>query len=315
MPAAFIVRRRAPSRPALERFVSASQRPAAPVPPARAVSSQDPVLPVSSSLEPELDENQRGLYRDVLRILAEHHVACAVSGAFALHHHTGIWRATKDLDIFLTAEMAPVALDLLRRQGFRCEVCDPVWLAKAHRDGFFVDFITGMSNAALTVTDSWITRAKLAPVAGVPASILAAEELFASKLFIMRRERFDGADIAHIIYATGGQLDWNRIIELTGVHWEILLWALLLFRYIYPAQSHYVPLPVWRDLLNRLKVELATPAPSARFRGSLVDEKMFAIDVKEWGLDNLLSEYRARLAKKIQWQPGDGSGDTGGEGS
>jgi hypothetical protein len=28
---------------------------------------------------------------------------------------------------------------------------------------------------------------------------------------------------------------------------------------------------------------------------------MFAIDVKEWGLDDLLSEYRAFRAKKIEW--------------
>src|SRR5439155_446590 len=83
-----------------------------------------------------------------------------------------------------------------------CEVCDPVWLAKAHRDEYFVDFITGMSNAALTVTDSWITRARPAVILGLPTRILAPEELLASKLFVVRRERFDGADIAHIIYAT-----------------------------------------------------------------------------------------------------------------
>jgi hypothetical protein len=45
------------------------------------------------------------------------------------------------------------------------------------------------------------------------------------------------------------------------------------------------------------------PDPAARFRGSLVDENMFAIDVKEWGLDDLLSEYRALRARNIQWPP------------
>ena len=46
---------------------------------------------------------------------------------------------------------------------------------------------------------------------------------------------------------------------------------------------------------------LLNPDPCARFRGSLVDENMFAIDVKEWGLDDLLSEYRACRARKIRW--------------
>src|SRR5882672_221233 len=71
-----------------------------------------------------------------------------------------------------------------------------------------------------------------ATVVGIQTHILAAEELLASKLFVVRRERFDGADIAHIIYATAGQLDWSRILELSGAHWEMLFWSLVLFRYI-----------------------------------------------------------------------------------
>jgi hypothetical protein len=46
---------------------------------------------------------------------------------------------------------------------------------------------------------------------------------------------------------------------------------------------------------------LLNPDPCARFRGSLVDENMFAIDVREWGLDDLLSEYRACRARPIRW--------------
>ncbi len=265
------------------------------------MSFGETVLPVSSSVEHELHADQERLYQDVLRLLTEHRIPHAVSGAFALQEHTGVRRSAKDLDIFLTSETACLALDLLRKHGIRCEICDPVWLAKARRDDFFVDFITGMSNAALTVTDTWIARARPAVILGVPTRILAAEELLASKMFVVRRERFDGADIAHIIYATGGRLDWSRILELIGAHWELLLWALVLFRYIYPAQGHYVPLLVWTQLVNRLMLGLLNPDPTARFRGSLVDENMFAIDVKEWGLDDLLSEYRACQAKIIRW--------------
>jgi hypothetical protein len=258
-------------------------------------------LRVSWSVDHGLHADQERLYRDVLRLLAEYRVPYAVSGAFALQEHTGVCRPAKDLDIFLTSETAVLALEILSKHGFRCEVCDPVWLAKAHRDDFFVDFITGMSNAALMVTDTWLTRSRPAVILGVPTQILAAEELFASKMFVVRRERFDGADMAHIIYATGGRLDWNRILELAGAHWEMLLWTLVFFRYIYPAQGHYVPLLVWTQLVNELMLRLLDPDPSARFRGSLVDESMFAIDVNEWGLDDLLSEYRACRARTIRW--------------
>jgi len=258
-------------------------------------------LPVSSSAEPELHSKQERLYQDVLRLLTDRQIPYAVSGAFALQEHTGVRRPAKDLDIFLTSEAATAAIDVLRNQGYRCEICDPVWLAKVHRDDFFVDIITGMSNAALLVSTSWIERSRPANVLGVPTRILAPEELLASKLFVVRRERFDGADIAHIIYATAGHLDWPRVLELAGAHWEMLLWTLILFRYIYPAQSNYVPLIVWTQLVNRLMFRLLNPDPGARFRGSLVDENMFAIDVKEWGLDDLLSEYRACRAKPIRW--------------
>src|SRR6266702_8560825 len=120
------------------------------------MSNGDKALPVSSSVERELHADQERLYQDIIGLLTANRVPFAVSGAFALQEHTRVGRPAKDLDIFLTSEAAALALDILSKDGFRCEVCDPVWLAKVHRDDFFVDFITGMSNATLTVTDSWI---------------------------------------------------------------------------------------------------------------------------------------------------------------
>lgn len=165
---------------------------------------------------------------------------------------------------------------------------------KAHRDEFFVDLITGMSKAAIVVEDSWIRHAQPAGVYGVETRVLAPEELIASKLFVTRRERFDGADIAHVIFGTQGKLDWDRILKIAGEHWEMLLWALILFRSVYPARTGYVPVDRWQDLLGRFQEAIAEPDPNSKFRGSLVDENMFAIDVQEWGFDNMLADYRAR---------------------
>lgn len=222
-----------------------------------------------------------------------------MSGAFALQQHTGIWRNTKDLDLFLPPEVVPRALAHLQEQGFETEIRDPVWLAKAHRDGFFVDLITGMRNAIITVNQSWIDRGLAAKVLGVPTRVLAAEELIASKLFVNFRERFDGADVVHIIFGRRGKLDWQRLRQLVGEQWEILLWELVLFHYVYPAKAHYVPREVWDDLLQRLRNDLSHPNREAPFRGSLLDEKMFAIDVQEWGMANLLQETRDLRQPKI----------------
>ena len=193
----------------------------------------------------------------------------------------------------------PEALRHLQEQGFETEVRDPVWLAKAHRDGFYVDLITGMSNAIITVDQSWIDRGSDAVVLGVPTRVLAAEELIASKLFVNFRERFDGADVIHIIYGTQGKIDWTRLLDLIGEHWELLLWELVLFRYVYPAKQDYVPRHVWDSLLSRLREGLNSPANGAPFRGSLIDEKMFSIDVQEWGMENLLKKQRDLRQQEI----------------
>jgi hypothetical protein len=79
----------------------------------------------------------------------------------------------------------------------------------------------------------------------------------------------------------------------------MLFWALVLFRYCYPAQTDYVPKEVWRELLSRFEDAVSHPDPKARFRGSLIDDKQFAIDVNEWGLDNLIQEYRSRRLKSL----------------
>lgn len=247
------------------------------------------------------------MFIEVLTLFSAHHIPFAVSGAFALHQHTGIWRDTKDLDVFLAHEEVPRALSVLGAEGFETEICDPVWLCKARRGEYFVDLITGMSNAVILVDRDWIENASGADVLGVPVKVLAAEELIASKVFVTRRERFDGADIVHVIYGTAGKLNWTRVLNLLGEHWMILLWVLVLYQYVYPAHSELVPRELWNDLLSRMRNDLDHPDPNAPFRGSLIDENMFAIDAKEWGMANLNAELRA-VRVPLQRQANEGNG-------
>lgn len=259
----------------------------------------DKPLPVSSSTPPQFPQEQQELFHGVLQHLLERKVPFVVSGAFALQAHTGIWRDTKDLDLFIPARHVPGAMDSLREQGFECEVADPVWLAKAHTGEYFVDLITGMSNAVIVVDQSWVDRGVTRNVFGLQVKVLAPEELVASKLFVTRRERFDGADIAHVLRGAAARMDWDRMLQLVGEHWEMLLWSVLLFHYIYPRDQQAVPQRIWDDLLGRLKESLAHPDARAPFRGSLIDPMMFAIDVNEWGMENLLEGYRARRKPKL----------------
>ncbi len=260
--------------------------------------SQPRPLPVSSSEPPRFAPEQEDLFREVLLLLNEQRVPYVVSGAFALHEHTGIWRDTKDLDIFLPPDQVAPVLEMLESRNFQTEICDPVWLCKIRRGDYFVDLISGMSNAVIRVDQSWIDRSFDSEVLGIPTKVLAPEELIASKVFVAFRERFDGADIAHIVYAAGTTMDWSRLLSLVGDHWQMLLWSLVLFHYIYPA-STAVPMLVWDELLTKFRADIENPDSGAKFRGSLIDEKMFSIDVLEWKLQNLLEEYREKALPKI----------------
>lgn len=255
---------------------------------------EDPLLPVSSSSPPEFPEEARSCYQNALRCLQLARIPFVVAGAFAIHYHTGIWRTTKDLDLFLQSEHVPDALRELTKCGFSTEVTDPVWLAKAFCGRYFVDLITATRNAALLVDCSWIARSVQSEFFGIPCRVLGAEEIIVTKLFVSRRERFDLADVVHLMRATSEHLDWKRILLLMKGHDELLLWSLVFFSYVYPAHVGTIPREVWNALLFKLQKHLDDPQSEAPFRGALIDPNMFAIDVDEWGERDLYVEYRNR---------------------
>jgi hypothetical protein len=253
------------------------------------MGSDEAQLPVTTSVEPAWAVEARDCYLGVIQTLHRSGIRFAVSGGFAFHHHTGIWRATKDLDLVLTPATAMRALALLHDDGFETWIQDRVWLAKARRGDFYVDLITGVGNATLTVTDEWIDRASEGDALGIPCRILGPEEMIASKIFVTRRERFDGAVITHLVKACGARLDWSLLMSLAGDNWQMLYWHLVLFAYCYPAQAGIVPQAIWRELSDRFRNTVLSPQ-NEPCRGSLIDPRMFAIDVDEWGERNIYQE-------------------------
>jgi hypothetical protein len=258
------------------------------------MGNEDPELPVTSSIEPDWPPEARECYEDALRALLEQNLNFAVGGAVSVHTHTGIWRTTKDLDLLLTPGDMPGALKCLEARGFDTYVQDPVWLAKARRGDYYVDLITGIGNASRVVDETWIERSIPEVVLGIPCRVLGVEELIASKIFVAYRERFDGADVVHLFRCCSQSLDWPRLLQLAGAHWELLFWSLVLFAYVYPAETDIVPDKVWDELTGWFSDRIKRPNKEAPFRGSLLDPRMFAIDVEEWGERDLYREYCAR---------------------
>jgi hypothetical protein len=235
----------------------------------------------------QLDEPVCAFYRRALDILQTAGVPVQVGGAFALLHYTGISRHTKDFDIFLRKEDVARALDILSEAGFRTELVSGAWLAKAHDGDNFVDLIFGSGNGLATVDHWWFERAEEGTVLGLATTLCPAEEVIFTKAFIMERDRFDGADIAHIVRARHDRLDWSHLLLRFGVHWRVLLVHLVLFGFVYPGERHLLPNWVMQDLMQRLADESASePLFEKLCQGPLLAKSQYVIDTEQWGYED-----------------------------
>ena len=234
---------------------------------------------------------QETFYRRAVQVLAESGVPFLIGGAYALAQYTGIVRDSKDLDVFVTPAGCPRALAALECAGFRTEVPATHWLAKTFCGNDFVDIIFGSGNGVCTVDEGWFAHARKGEILGIPVRYCPAEELIWSKAFIMERERYDGADIAHVLRVCGRQLDWPRLLARFGPHWRVLLSHLVLFGFVYPAEREAIPDGVLQQLLGRLARDTAdTPTAEPVCHGTLLSNAQYLVDLRHWG-------YRdARLA-------------------
>ena len=236
-----------------------------------------------SSCADEIDPGARAFYRNAMETLQRAGMPVLVGGAFALERYAGISRNTKDLDLFVRPEDFEPVLDTLAAAGYRTEVPFPHWLGKAHFGEEFVDIIFSSGNGVATVDEEWFTHAVDDEIMGIPARLCPPEETIWSKAFIMERERYDGADIAHILRLCVEHLDWDRLLRRFGPQWRVLLSHLILFGFVYPAERHRIPASVMRKLMRQLQHELTAAPPRDRAcQGTLLSREQYLIDVGSW---------------------------------
>src|SRR5699024_3842349 len=80
--------------------------------------------------------------------------------------------------------------------------------------------------------------------------ITPPEEMLWMKAFVQDRDRYDGADVAHLLLCCAGQFDWSRLLQRFHGHEPVLLAHLVFFNYIYPGHRHLVPREVMDDLYD-----------------------------------------------------------------
>jgi hypothetical protein len=227
-------------------------------------------------------EGDQAIYSDGLRALSEAGVPFLVGGGWALYSYLGRWRTTKDIDVFVRPADLERALVALARAGFQVEVTDAAWLGKARKDGALIDVIFCSYNGLFPVDDEWHDHGREAVVLGVPVRLVGPEEMIVSKSFVAARDRFDGADVTWLIRALGDSLDWGRIEWLLRDHWQVLLWQLIHFFYVFPSERRRVPSDLMSRLMARLGWELlADDEPAILCRGPMLDPKLYQQQIDE----------------------------------
>lgn len=231
-----------------------------------------------------LDEHSRDFYRDALGRLDRAGIDYLVGGAYAFARYTGIERHTKDFDIFIRREDFERIAEVLGKAGYESELKFPHWLGKSFNGDDFIDLIFSAGNGVAKVDDQWFERAVPGEVIGMDVRLIPAEEMIWSKGLIMERERFDGADVAHVIKAVGPKLDWRHLIDRYAEHWRVLYAHIVLFGFIYPSHRSNIPAWVMDELGSRISEETRQPDSKEKICfGTVISRQQYLKDIHDWG--------------------------------
>src|SRR5436189_5930702 len=233
--------------------------------------------------------------------LQDANVPFLIGGAYVVEVYAGVSRRTKDFDLYVRPNHVEAALKALACAGYATDLTFPHWLAKAGHGRDYIDLIFRAGNGLCEVDDSWFERAHDDELLDLHVKLCAPEEMIWMKAYIMERERFDGADIAHILKSCAEQLDWHHLVRRFGPDWRVLLSHLVLFGYTYPSEQGRIPGSVMDELIGRLRKE--SPGQEQVCRGTLLSRKQYLVDVEKWGFRDARLEKRVHMDSEdiAQW--------------
>jgi putative nucleotidyltransferase-like protein len=232
-------------------------------------------------------------YRAAVHVMRSASLEFLVGGAYAMRVHTGIKRDTKDFDVLMRPQHLEQTLAAFRAAGYSVEMTFPHWLAKVRQGRYFIDLIFRSGNGLCDVDDEWFEFSREADVLGLTLPVCAPEEMIWQKAYIMERERFDGADVQHLLRSCGRTMDWERLLQRFAADWPVLLCHLILFNYVYPGEQDVVPPWVMERMITSLGA--GTARDTVRLcRGTLLSRLQYLEDVEQWGYSD------ARRAPKVK---------------
>jgi predicted nucleotidyltransferase len=155
-------------------------------------------------------------------------------------------RCSSDIDLFVTPDDAPIALDALDRAGFRTERINPHWLFKAFRNDVLVDLMF-KSRGDIYLDEEMLRRSTIRRFHGMQVRVIPPEDLIVMKAIV-----HDEETPRHWADALG-------ILPVADIDWEYLL-----------LRSQRAPRRMLSFLCYAISVDLAVPTSVLRRLGRTV---------------------------------------------
>jgi hypothetical protein len=138
-------------------------------------------------------------------------VPFALAGGYALWAH-GAPEPVHDVDLVLTEQQVPAAVESLSAAGFRIERPPEDWLFKAYLDDDLVDVLHRVSGEP--VESGQVESAVELELLGIRIPVLPATPVMVAKLRSLTEHYCDFAALLPVIRAVREQLDWSALSQV-----------------------------------------------------------------------------------------------------
>jgi predicted nucleotidyltransferase len=162
-------------------------------------------------------------------------------------------RTTDDIDLFVTPEDAPRALEMLADAGFDTKVHDPIWLYKAFKNGVLVDVIF-RSVGDIYLDEQMLARAEIREFKGTTFPVISPEDLLVIKA-VAASEHSPHHWFDALAVIARCEIDWEYVVSRARTAGPRRVLSLLLYA---ESNDQAIPIEPIRDLLGQLYPSLET---------------------------------------------------------
>jgi hypothetical protein len=192
-----------------------------------------------------ITDEQWRIYQRVIADSKAAGIPFAVGGGIAMGVYTGMFRDTKDIDLYVVPEHREAIQAILSAAGLEDYYdqlpYDRGWIYRSIQGKVIVDIIWSMANYKAPVDERWITGGPQVEIRGEQLRVVPPEEMIWAKLYIMQRDRCDWPDVLNLIRAQADRLDWRHLLERLGPDAPILYANLGIFRWLCPEAAGSMP--------------------------------------------------------------------------